>query len=236
MLPMNRFQQLPQNKLAGLNVAYGRAIYVYPEETGGETDGFVFEAPESFQLTVDPAYFKGELNLSMEVLMDCIDQVEEQLGQPEQIADQYGIAPRSGYESIGLTVRSRIDDRVVCSFVPANFEWETENWTWPKKVQGFFSWYLQDRGPSMDLSDLILDKSMQDGGASVSTLQSPIIPSYEAAAAALEHMDRSRTTQFLDRLWLYERAFAPGIKIAEEPWLKAAWKALSGDLKLRRRA
>jgi len=133
-------------------------------------------------------------------------------------------------------LRSRLDDRVVCMFTPANFEWETENFTWPKKVQGFFSWYLQDRGPSANIEDLIADKSVQDGGASLSTLQSPVIPSYAAAAAALEHMDRTKTAQFLDRLWLYERAFAPGVKIAEEPWLKAAWRALSSDLTRRRRA
>lgn len=101
-----------QNKITGLQLAGGR---VHWEHFGpGEKDvGYIFKKNHGFQLAVDPDQLKS-LGVTMDVLMDCVKQLEE-LGGPEAIKGSIALRTNPGYLPNGLVITSGVDPRVKMS-------------------------------------------------------------------------------------------------------------------------
>lgn len=232
MLPMTANQRLPQNKISGLSIAYGKANYVYSDESDDGSEGFIFPEPEDFQWQLPIDHVVKELGVTMDALMDCIDQIETEIGDPQMQRIQYGLFDGSGIWNGGLVVRSNLDPRITCVFNPVSTEFELERFTFPKTTEGMFAWYFEADNlldQSDDLPDFLSRFDAASGNRASNVLVSPVLPNYQEACeklAGIQLTEGVRQT-FLQKLWNYEKTVAPGFKAQWKKEILREWTALT---------
>src|SRR5690349_10734818 len=109
---------LPQNKISGMNIAWGRGKWA---ELDDGTFGYVFPEDDAFQIRISPEALEN-FGVTEDDLYDCIAQIEAEYGAPKDHRLALGLLPNQGYSHLGLTVRSRKNERVVCVFTPTSIE------------------------------------------------------------------------------------------------------------------
>lgn len=221
MLPFAVQDQLPQNKLSGLLVAFAQGIWGQLEDG---SEGFVFpEEGNGFTWAHDKNYLMQEHGVSEEALMDCIDQFEAQLGSPSDVRQRFGLMKGAGQVHTGLTVTSTLDPRIVCSYTP------TSNYQSP--VEGYFEWYLKDQtndaigsdGEFLSRFELMAGVDSVAGGD-----LKPELPSYEEASHRLVDLEvsESRKFSFLQSLWDLRKTIAPGYQESTKKRLMKEWTSM----------
>lgn len=223
MFPFSVHDQLPQNKLSGLLVAFAQGIWSQLEDG---SEGFVFpENGNAFTWAHDKDYLELEHGVTEEAVMDCVDQIEsEMMGNPADVRSRYGLMNGGGQAYLGLTVTSSIDPRLVCSYTP------TSNYQSP--VEGYFEWYLKDRtgdvigtdGNFLSQFELMANVDTMAGGD-----LKPELPSYEEASHRLANIaiSESRKQAFLQRLWDLRKNLARGFQEGVTKELMKEWKTMT---------
>lgn len=221
MLPLNRNERTPQNKLSGMRIAFGEASW---GDVGDGTEGYVFAPNVGFKWEQDEGWLASEKGVDVDALLDCVEQVEEQLGGPDSTRDQYGIYRSSGHSYIGLTAQSRQDPRITLHFTPTSVD--------GSMVTAYFEWYLRE-GDMLPTDDAELEVefarlagvSLADDPEAV-----PTLPTWEDAAHALARMDlveEGRREAFLDRIYRLEKTLGVGYRDAERAALLSEWTAMT---------
>ena len=223
MFPFSVHDQLPQSKLSGLLVAFAQGVWGQLDDG---SEGFVFpEETNSFTWAHDQGYLETEHGVTEEALMDCIEQIEQQLGNPDQVRSQFGLLKGAGQAYLGLVVTSRLDPRLVCSYTP------TSNYQSP--VEAYFEWFLKNQsGDTIGTDD---DNFMANFDA-IAGVQEPAehdlepeLPDYEEACHRLHHLTISegRKQNFLQRLWDFNKTIAPGYRDAVHEELLREWQDMT---------
>lgn len=222
MFPISVHDQLPQDKLSGLLVAFAQGIWGQLEDG---SEGFTFpDEAHAFTWSHDQNYLEQEHGVTEEALMDCVEQFEEQLGSPDEVRRQFGLMKGAGQAYIGLTVTSRLDPRIVCSYTPTSHNGPT--------VEGYFEWYVKDQTNStIGTDDTFLSNFEVLGGvpAEQELVLPPTLPSYEEAClrlAAMSHVTESAKHRFLQRLWDLRKTIAAGYQNEVRRDLLGQWTGM----------
>lgn len=204
---------LPQSKISGTNIAWARAKWAELEDG---TYGYIFPEEDAYQVRISPEAME-DLGISEDDLYDCIAQVESEFGAPADYRLAFGLFPNQGYSHLGITVRSRRNDRVVCVFTPTSIE--------DKSYDGYFEWYYdQYSGGFENMTDYLVrfDKAMDNRASKM--IMSPIMPTYsEAAEKTAWVMEAGEREGFLRQVWNYHKTPSRGFKIRIEQELLPKW-------------
>lgn len=192
-----------ETEISGLSIAWGRAKW---DELEDGSSGYVFDDVDSYQVRVNPQQM-ADMGVSEEDMFDCIDQIEERLGSPENHRLAMGLFPKSGYSNAGIMVTSRSNGSVSCVFTPTSDAYES--------TDGYFEWYYKK--PSMigygGLNDFLQTFDKITGGRESNILSSPVVPGYgeacEMTAGLMEDADRER---LLQNVWNYHKNVSKGYK------------------------
>lgn len=223
MFPFSVHDQLPQNKYQGFLVAFAQGVWGQMEDG---SEGFVFPGEgNTFTWAHDENYLQTEKGVTEEALMDCVEQIEAELGSPKDIRQRYGLMKGGGQAYVGVAVTSRVDPRIVCNFTP------TSNYPTQAPVEGYFEWYVRDQADTvLDTEDFLsyFEKRAgidpQAGGDMTPTA----LPDYEEACQHLGRLtiSESRKQSFLQRLWDL-RSTARGYQEQVQRELMKEWKAMA---------
>lgn len=223
MLPLNRNERTPQNKLVGMRIAFGEATW---DDLGDGDMGYVFQPDVGFRWDQDELWLATEKGVDVDALIDCVEQIEDQLGGPDSVRDQFGIFRGSGHAYLGLTAQSRIDPRVTLNFTPTSVD--------GSPVSAYFEWYLRE-GDVLPTDDAELETEFARlAGISLAPdAEAPaFLPAYEDAARALAGMplvEDDRREAFLERLFRLEKTLGAGYREAENAALLAEWSLMTED-------
>lgn len=220
MLPLTRNERTPQDKVAGMRIAYGQASW---GEMEGGGEGYVFPGDKGFVWEQDENWLRDARDIQVDALIDCIRQVEEQLGSPDSTRDRFGLFPTAGHSYLGLVTRSRVDERVCMTFTPTAVE--------ASDVSAYFEWYLDDRvDPTVDPQEMAAEVlSLAQIAPDEAPQVAESLPGYQEAGQhlmTLESVSDGRREAFLERLWRLEKTLGKGLALEERRQLLAEWKSM----------
>lgn len=215
---------LPQNNISGLSIAWGRAKW---GEIDGE-EGYVFDEPDSFQITVTPQHLE-KCGVSEDDLMDCVDQIEDEMGDPEKyrphIGTDMGLFPKSGYSNVGIVIKSRSNDKVTCVFTPTSVVYG--------EADGYFEWYYDESNMNGydSLGKFLSDFDKVAGDRTANIMTSPIVPSYMEASELSVGLNDVERDRFLTNVWNYHKNVSKGYKQRLEQEILNVCNILHEDVK-----
>lgn len=224
MFPFSVHQQLSQNKYQGFLVAFAQGVWGEMEDGGV---GFVFPGEgNTFTWAHDENYLQQEKGVTEEALMDCVEQIEEQLGSPKDQRQRYGLMKGGGQAYVGIAVQSRVDPRIICNFTP------TSNYPTQSPVEGYFEWYVRDQSNTVNDTEDFLSYFEKRAGVDPQAggdMTPAELPDYEEACHRLHHLDinESRKQAFLQRLWDLRKTVAKGYQESWKKELMKEWKTLT---------
>jgi len=132
---------LPQNKISGTKIAFGHGAFLYDEKEKGFFN-FVKESDFGWLLPISTLQKE---NVTEQDLLDCVEQVEASLGDPEELR---AVLPfGSGLKNVGTVFRSKSNPRVICVFTPTSqLVQDVVPLGLPEEIRpdGYFEWYLSD--------------------------------------------------------------------------------------------
>lgn len=217
---------LPQNKIAGTQIAWGRGTWGEIEDG---RSGYLFDKDDAFQYVVPQQWLAGN-SVSEDDLTDCLTQIEKEVGEPEEFRRGLGLIPGGGFTHPGIVVRSRTNDEVVCVFTPTSFQPDFLN----GKVDGYFEWFLDKKGAdTADLSTWMKQFDAMSGNRLDNITASPVVPVYGEAVevtAKSDVLSEAERDWFLRKVWQYQKGGCPkGTKsrLAEE--ILVTWKRVLGE-------
>lgn len=196
---------LPKSNIAGRAIAWGRAKWM----KDGAEEGYVFYDQDGFQYKNTPQWL-AQHGITDEVIFDCVDQIEAKLGSPENHRAAMGLFPNSGYSNVGITVKSSLNDKVICVFTPTSME--------SGEVDAYFEWYYDaDIMDMPDLPSFIKSFDTMTGARNTNILTSPVVPSYmEACEIGHKILESSAREQFLVNVWNFHKTPSKGFKVKLE--------------------
>lgn len=223
MIPYSVHDQLPQNKYSGFLVAFAQGVWGELED--GES-GFVFPGEgNTFTWAHDPNYLELEKGISEDALMDCVEQIEDQLGSPSDQRMRFGLLKGGGQAYIGIAVKSRLDPRITCNYTP------TSNYPTQAPVEGYFEWYVAEQSGVADPEAFLSNFEMLAGVDPVAggDVTPEDLPDYEEACHKLFHLtiNESQKQRFLQRLWDYRKTLAPGFRSEVKRDLMKEWNTFT---------
>lgn len=213
--------QFRQNKISGLSIAWGRACWDY------DVDCYVFLTDDSYQIRVTDQWMM-EAGVTEDDLLDCVSQVEDSLGSPEEFRANFGLFKNSGYSNIGTTVQSRTHPAVHCVFTPTSTE--------DGMPDAYFEWWYDTSNPAVtDLTDFLSNFNAMTGARTTNVTMSPVMPSYMEAQ---EFFHKNRTEfspqfreNFLSEVWKYHQTKSVGFKRQFGEEILPKWVAIKEKLK-----
>jgi len=216
MMPQN--SQLVQNKISGLSVAWARGKW---EELDDGNMGYIFPESDGFEIRLNP-HEMLKLGIDEEALYDCIAQVEELYGSPRDHRLSFGLLPDSGYSNIGTTVRSRLNDDLICVFTPTSQE--------DRSYDGYFEWYYQEPMGVDDLPTYMARFDLATDSQTSNMIDSPVMPSYGEACERSEGvLDEVTRERFVREVFNFHKTQSRGYRNRiEEEWLPV-WKRVLGQ-------
>lgn len=193
---------LPQNKISGLSIAWGRGRW---DEVEDGKQGYVFLHDHDFRYEMTPDFMMKN-DITDEALFDCLEQIEDELGSPGEHRDGLGLFPKAGLTHPGIVVRSRMNPAIICSFAPMSAAGDIDG--------GFFQWYLDKADTEVaGLVSYMHKFDMMAGNREANIVVSPIVPSYqEASLKTANIMEDDRRERFLNMVWNYHKNVAHGFK------------------------
>jgi hypothetical protein len=224
---------LPSNWIKGTKIAFGRATWIYDEDS--EKGAYNFSQEDSFHWTLNPGQLK-EMGIDEQDLLDCVEQAEEQLGAPDEYRPALGLMPHSGLLNIGAKYRSRTNPNVLCVFTPTSMQFPTTSTLAPDHdpIDGYFEWYYSE--PELDINtsniaDFMKEYERLAGTRNSNTVGETMlqVPSYEEASLRSANlMEDSRRERFLESVWWYHKASIPFSRKQElRESILETWKSLN---------
>lgn len=219
---------LPQNKIAGTQIAWGRGTWGDLEDG---RSGYLFDKDDAFQYVVPQQWLAGN-SVSEDDLTDCLTQIEKEVGEPEEFRRGLGLIPGGGATHPGIVIRSRTNDEVVCVFTPTSFQPDFLN----GKVDGYFEWFLDKKGAdTKDLNTWMKQFDAMSGNRLDNITSSPIVPVYGEAlevTAKSSVLSEAERDWFLRKVWQYQKGGCPNgtkSRLAEE--ILVTWRKVLGEPK-----
>jgi hypothetical protein len=212
--------QFRQNKISGLSIAWARACWDYDHNC------YAFVTDDAYEIRVTDQWMM-EYGVSEEDLLDCVTQVEEALGSPEEYRPSLGLFKNSGYSNIGTTIQSRTHPAVRCVFTPTSTE--------DGMPDAYFEWWFDLQNPAVTDLRSYLDNFNQASGVRISNVtMSPVMPSYMEAQEFF-HENHGKFSphfreSFLSELWKYHQTSNVGFKRKLSEEILPKWVSLKKSL------
>lgn len=207
----------PQSKLDGLYVAWGRGKW---EEIEPGRSGYTFAGDDSFGYLVNPQTLQDN-GISEEDILDCVEQIEDQLGAPGTYRTSMGLFPASGITHPGIFVRSRTNSHVMCHFSPTSTGFQV--------ADGYFEWFFSKHmGAVDDMGEWLRAFDAMSGSRTTNVTTSPIVvPTYGEASMKAANLSESAREIFLQKVWDYHRASRIGHKRQLREDILKTWNGLT---------
>lgn len=206
---------LPQNKINGMNIAWGRGKW---SELEDGSYGYIFPEDDAFKIRLNPQTME-EMGVSEDDLFDCIAQIEAEFDAPKDHRLSFGLVPNQGYSHLGITVRSNLNDRVICVFTPTSIEDDS--------YDGYFEWYYDQRSGFDSLTGFLSNFDKATDGQHSNALLSPIMPAYGEAVEKTKYMsEEDQRETFLRCIWSYHKTSSIGHRRQLERDLLPKWKKI----------
>jgi len=205
---------LPQNKIAGLSIAWGRGKW----KSLGDRMGYVFPEHDAYQIRVTQQYMASE-GFVEDDLYDCIEQIEAKYGGPDDHRVPFGLFKNSGHTPLGLVVTSRTNPSITCVFTPTSTE--------DNDYDGYFEWYYSRESAGVDNMQQFLGTfDRATGGRHTNINASPVtLPGYQEACERAEGVLAEAEKQwFIRQIWNYQKTNSKGFKYRIEQELLPMWK------------
>lgn len=209
---------MPQNKINGTSIAWGRGVWT---DLGDGQMGYAFLDSDGFKITVTPQWL-DERGVSEDDLLDCVEQIEERFGDPDEYRLKMGLLPNQGYSNTGIVVKSRTNPEVICVFTPTSIDPAMNSQEgWVAEASGYFEWYLDPQSyVSKNLGAWMVAFDSMSGNRGSEILASPVMPQYgEACEKSLGLMVEHEREHFLNQVWLFHKRKEHGMK---QRYLEAA--------------
>lgn len=208
---------IPQSEISGVLLATARGTFMYDDKGKAyynfiDSDAFKWKLPETEIETME---------IDFQDLYDCCEQAVKEFGDPEEYRVKMGLEPNSGYSNLGLTFRSKTDERIMCVFTPTS----NEGGEW----DSYFEWYFQEK-PHQHGEETVSD--FFERFEKMAGLDKPkdsivVAPGYGEACEYLNKQGiLSEEQEFLSRLHKFHNTTSRGYKLRLEQEIIQEWKGI----------